>query len=96
MKTIDDIEKLLKVGADKVCINTAAVENLDFVKPIDKYGSQCIVISIDYKMSQSKDREVHINSGTKPTGISLEEHIKNVNKLNPGEIQLLQLIMTAK
>lgn len=92
VKTIDDIEKLLKVGADKVCINTAAVENLDFVKSaIDKYGSQCIVISIDYKMSQSKDREVHINSGTKPTGISLEEHVKNVNKLNPGEILITSI-----
>jgi imidazole glycerol phosphate synthase subunit HisF len=53
IKSLQDIEQLLKVGADKVCINSTAVKDLDFVKKaVDKYGAQCIVISIDYKINK--------------------------------------------
>jgi cyclase len=66
VKNITDIENLLKVGADKICINSAAVENPEFVmNAINKYGSQCIVISIDYKINNNNQKEVFINSGKK-------------------------------
>ena len=87
IKNLDDIENLLKVGADKVCINSAAVNDLEFVeKAINKYGSQCVIISIDYKINEKKQKEVFINSGNKSTKILLEDHFKLINKLHPGEI----------
>ena len=51
VRKIEDIKKLLRSGADKVSINTAAVENPDFVKEAaDKFGSQCIVVAVDAKL----------------------------------------------
>ena len=92
VKNLKDIEDLLKVGADKVCINTASVENPDFVKSaIKKYGSQCIVIGVDYKVNIKNQKEVFINSGTKKTNILLEDHIKNISQLNPCEIILTSI-----
>ena len=57
VRSIDDIKRLLRSGADKVSINTSAVENPDFVKEAaDKFGSQCIVVAVDAKASsQSED-----------------------------------------
>jgi cyclase len=92
VKNITDIENLLKVGADKICINSAAVENPEFVmNAINKYGSQCIVISIDYKINNNNQKEVFINSGKKKTGILLEEHLKKMSDLNPCEIILTSI-----
>ena len=87
-----DIEKLLKVGADKICINSAAVENPEFVmNAINKYGSQCIVISIDYKINDNSQKEVFINSGKKKTGVLLDEHVKKMSSLNLCEIILTSI-----
>jgi imidazole glycerol-phosphate synthase subunit HisF len=92
VKSLQDIEQLLKVGADKVCINSTAVNDLDFVKKaVDKYGSQCIVISIDYKINKDKMTEVFTSSGNKATNLSLEEHIKNLDEVSPGEIILTSI-----
>jgi len=92
VKSLQDIEQLLKVGTDKVCINSTAVNDLDFVKKaVDKYGSQCIVISIDYKINKDKMTEVFTSSGNKATNLSLEEHIKNLDEVSPGEIILTSI-----
>jgi cyclase len=92
VKSLEDIGQLLKVGADKVCINSAAVHDLDFVKKaVDKYGSQCIVISVDYKINKDKMAEVFTLSGKKNTSLSLEEHIKNLDEVTPGEIILTSI-----
>ena len=92
IKSLQDIEQLLKVGADKVCINSTAVKDLDFVKKaVDKYGAQCIVISIDYKINKDKMTEVFTSSGNKATNLSLEEHIKNLDEVSPGEIILTSI-----
>ena len=92
VKSLQDIEQLLKVGADKVCINSTAVNDLDFVKKaVDKYGSQCIVISVDYKINKDKMTEVFTSSGNKSTNLSLEEHIENLDEVNPGEIILTSI-----
>lgn len=92
VKSLEDIEQLLKVGADKICINSAAVQDLDFVKKaVIKYGSQCIVISVDYKINKTKMAEVFTLSGNKSTNVSLEEHIKTLDEVNPGEIILTSI-----
>lgn len=92
VKSLLDIEELLKVGADKVCINSSAVNDLDFVKKaVEKYGSQCIVISIDYRINKDKMTEVFTSSGNKETNLSLEKHIKNLNEVGPGEIILTSI-----
>lgn len=87
IKSLQDIENLLKVGADKVCINSSAVKDLNFIEnAISKYGSQCIVISIDYKINDKNKKEIYINSGNTSTGILLENFIEKINKIEPGEI----------
>ena len=92
IKSLEDIENLLKVGADKVCINTSGFKNFDFLKKaIIKYGSQCIVVSIDYKLNKENKKEVYINSGNTPTGNILEEYIDKINKIEPGEIILTSI-----
>ena len=64
VKTLFDIEKLLNSGADKVCINTQAFLDQNFIKEaVKKFGSQCISISVDYKINNNKQKYVYINSG---------------------------------
>ncbi len=92
IKTLEHISTLLKVGADKVCINSSSITDIEFVnRAISKYGSQCIVVSIDYKINDQKQREIFINSGNKSTGILLEDHIEKISKLEPGEIILTSI-----
>ena len=92
IKSLHDIEDLLKVGADKVCINSNAIKDLNFVeKAISKYGGQCIVVSIDYKLNKNKQKEIYINSGNTPTGILLETFIEKTNKIGPGEILITSI-----
>lgn len=70
VRCLDDIRKLLLSGADKVAINTAAVKNPDFVKEAsNKFGSQCIVVSIDARRSENYDFEIYTHGGRQPAGI---------------------------
>ena len=92
IKSLNDIDNLLRVGADKVCINTSAIKNINFVEEaVHKYGSQCIVVSIDYKINKENKKEIFINSGKTPTGIILEDFIEKINKVDPGEILLTSI-----
>ena len=92
IKSLDDIENLLKVGADKVCINSRAVTDIRFVEEaINKYGSQCIVISLDYKKNDEDQKEIYINSGKTPTGLILENIVEKLNKIEPGEILITSI-----
>ena len=92
INSLQDIEELLKVGADKVCINSHAIKNLNFIEQaVNKYGSQCIVISIDYKINKNKEKEIYINSGNTPTGILLENFIEKINRIQPGEILITSI-----
>ena len=89
---MEDIDNLLRVGADKVCINTNAVKDINFVtKAVNKYGSQCIVVSIDYKTNKDNQKEIFVNSGKTPTGIILQNFIEKINKVDPGEILLTSI-----
>ena len=87
VKTLFDIEKLLNSGADKVCINTQAFLDKNFIKDaVKKFGSQCISISVDYRKHKNKQKYIYINSGEKFTNKRLFDWIKEINELNVGEI----------
>ena len=92
VRTLDDIKKLLRAGADKVSINTAAFENPEFInKAAMQYGKQCIIISIDYKKNSKGENEVFTNSGTKSTGINPLSWAKKAVKRGAGEILLTNI-----
>jgi cyclase len=96
VRTVEDIRVLLKSGADKVSINTAAVSNRKFVREAaDKFGDQCIVVAIDAKkVSQpgEADRwEIFTHGGRKPTGIDAVEYACEVTALGAGEILLTSM-----
>jgi cyclase len=70
IRTIEDIRRLLLSGADKVSINTAAVRDHDFVaRAADKFGDQCIVVSVDAKKTGPGKWEIFTHGGRTPTGI---------------------------
>ncbi len=91
VRKVEDIRKLLNHGADKVCINSAAVKNPQIVKEAaKKFGSQCIVVAVDAK--KNKDfYEVYINGGRVPTGIDAVSWIKKMQELGAGEILLTSM-----
>ena len=94
VRSIDDIKRLLRSGADKVSINTSAVENPDFVKEAsDKFGSQCIVVAVDAKASsQSEDFwEVVTYGGRNRTGMDVLSWTQQVADYGAGEILLTSM-----
>jgi cyclase len=96
VRTVDDIRKLLTCGADKVSINTAAVDRRAFVKEAaEKFGDQCIVVAIDAKKVSKpgeKDRwETFTIGGRKPTGIDAVAYAEEVVALGAGEILLTSM-----
>jgi cyclase len=92
IRNIEDVRHLLQVGADKVVVNTAAVEIPELVSQIaGKFGSQCVVISIDAKQSASGDHEVYTHSGSLPTGIHPVDLAKKAERLGAGEILITSI-----
>ena len=94
VRKIEDIKKLLRSGADKVSINTSAVENPGFVKEAaDKFGSQCIVVAVDAKAKTDKDNtwEVVTYGGRNRTGIDVLEWTEQVAEYGAGEILLTSM-----
>jgi cyclase len=96
VRTVDDIRTLLKSGADKVSINSAAVSRREFVKEAaEKFGDQCIVVAIDakrVKRAGGSDRwEIFTHGGRKATGIDAVEYAQEVVSLGAGEILLTSM-----
>ncbi len=92
IRNIEDIRILLKSGADKISLNTAAVENPDLIKEgAQQFGNQCIVVAIDAKRKDDNSWEVYTYGGRKPTGIDAIEWAKKVEKLGAGEILLTSM-----
>jgi cyclase len=96
VRTSDDIRALLKSGADKVSINTAAVSRREFVKEAaEKFGDQCIVVAIDAKKVSKEsepDRwEIFTHGGRNPTGLDAIDYAKEVASLGAGEILLTSM-----
>jgi len=94
IRTVDDIRTMLNAGADKVAINTAAVNNPEFVRQAaQKFGSQCIVVAIDAKQvsDDPKRWEIFTHGGRKPTGIDAIEWAKRMVDNGAGEILLTSM-----
>ena len=96
VRTVDDINTLLRSGADKVSINSAAVVRREFVKEAaEKFGDQCIVVAIDakrVKRAGGSDRwEIFTHGGRNATGIDAIEYAQEVVSLGAGEILLTSM-----
>ena len=92
VRTLDDIRNLLLAGADKVSINSAAVANPQFVKQAaEKFGSQCIVVSIDGKQTAPGKFEIFTHGGRKETGIDAVAFARQVTALGAGELMLTSM-----
>jgi cyclase len=96
VRTVDDIRRLLSCGADKVSINTAAVNRRSFVKEAaEKFGDQCIVVAIDAKKVSKPgepDRwEIFTHGGRNPTGLDAVAYAREVVGLGAGEILLTSM-----
>jgi cyclase len=94
IRNVEDIKNLLNSGADKVSLNTAAVENPSLVQiGAEKFGRQCMVVAIDVKKQniQPEKWEVFTYGGRKATGIDVFEWIKKVEQLGAGEILLTSM-----
>jgi imidazole glycerol-phosphate synthase subunit HisF len=86
IRSVEDINKLLHCGADKVSINTAAVQNSEvIIESSKKFGSQCIVVAIDAKKNKDK-WEVFTHGGRNKTGIDAIEFAKKMEDSGAGEL----------
>ena len=89
IKTVDDIREALRAGADKVSVNSQAVQNPQLIKDgADVFGSQCICVGIDAKKIADNKWTVYINGGRKDMGIDLIDWVHTIEKLGAGEICL--------
>ncbi|HXF91382.1 MAG TPA: imidazole glycerol phosphate synthase subunit HisF [Nitrospiraceae bacterium] len=99
VKTLEDIRALLKAGADKVSINTAAVENPEFVRQAaERFGTQCIVVAIDAKRCRNSEPsgasgewEVYTHGGRNSTGLSVIDWARRMESYGAGEILLTSM-----
>ena len=87
VRTVEDIRRLLLAGADKVSINTAAVKDPDFVsRGADKFGDQCIVVSVDARNVAPGRWEIFTHGGRNPTGLDAVEFAVNSVARGAGEL----------
>lgn len=93
IKNIEDIDDILRSGAEKVAMNTSITKNPDLIKKASrKFGSQCIVVSIEAKKTESS-WEVMVENGREKTGIDVIEWVETISKLGAGEILLTSIDM---
>ncbi len=94
VKSVDDFNKLLRSGADKIIINTSAIENPSLISDAKNFfGSQCVIVSIDVKKNGSGIQEVFSHNGVVNTNKNVFEWIKTVEQLGAGEIFLTSIDM---
>jgi cyclase len=87
IKSVEDAREILKCGAEKIAINTAATKNPDLIKQISKrFGSQSIVVSIEAKKINDNKWEVYTENGRERTGIDVLEWAQKIDDYNAGEI----------
>jgi cyclase len=93
LRNLDDIHQMLNSGADKVSLNTSAVLDPDLVqKASSHFGNQCIVVAIDARRIQGKEKwEVYTHGGREATGIDAIEWARNIVSLGAGEILLTSM-----
>ena len=91
VRKVEDVRRLLNAGADKVSINTSAVQNPELVREAaDRYGSQCIVVAIDAKRAKN-GWQVFTHGGRNATGLDVIEWAKKMQALGAGEILLTSM-----
>jgi imidazole glycerol-phosphate synthase subunit HisF len=89
IKSVEDVRTVLRSGADKVVINTHAINNPQLISEIaDIFGSQCVIVSIDCKKEESGNYQVYSASGKLPSGLAPEDWAKTAEELGAGEILL--------
>lgn len=93
IRTLEDIRRMLNAGADKVSINTAAVQRPEFVaEAARRFGSQCIVVAIDAKQVDGQPRwEVYTHGGRQATGLDAVEWARKMAALGAGELLLTSM-----
>src|SRR5471030_3232603 len=92
VRAVEDIRRLLLAGADKVSINTAAVQRPDFVREAaEKFGCQCIVVAIDAKRTGADRWEVFTHGGRRETGLEAAAWARRMTALGAGEILLTSM-----
>jgi cyclase len=94
IRTLSDISKALKSGADKVAINTQGVRTPEFVtEAASVFGSQCIVASVEAKKISDQRWEVYVDNGRETTGVDVVEWVDRLEHLGAGEIMLTSIDM---
>ncbi|MCP1728282.1 cyclase [Natronospira proteinivora] len=96
IRTPEDVRRMLRAGADKVAINTAAVNNPELVRQAaERFGSQCIVVAVDAKRVSTEGQmprwEIFTHGGRKPTGLDAVEWAKRMASLGAGELLLTSM-----
>lgn len=92
IRTLDDFRELLRAGADKISVNSAAVARPELItEAAERFGSQCVVLAVDARSRGDGTWEVVVAGGRKPTGIDLLEWVKRGEILGAGEILLTSM-----
>ncbi len=92
IRSVDDFNALLRAGADKVSVNSAAVYRPELISEAAyKFGSQCVVAAIDAKRKAEGGWEVYVNGGRTPVGLDVVEWAMKCEKLGAGEILLTSM-----
>ena len=92
IRTLEDFRRLLRAGADKISVNSAAVARPELIaEAAERFGSQCVVLAVDGRARGDGTWEVVVAGGRKPTGIDLIEWVKRGEALGAGEILLTSM-----
>ena len=92
IRSVDDVSTLLRAGADKVAINTAAVQRPALISEVaQKFGSQCMVLSVEAKCHGKDDWEIYTDCGRERSGLNVIEWVKRGIELGAGEIMLTSI-----
>ena len=92
IRSIEDFKKLLRAGADKVSVNSAAVRNPQLIRDAAvKFGSQCVVAAIDARLTEDGSYHVVVNGGRIDTGLDAVQWARQVQELGAGEILLTSM-----
>ena len=92
IRTLEDFQRLLRAGADKISVNSAAVARPELLaEAAERFGSQCVVLAVDARSRGNGTWEVVVAGGRKPTGMDLIEWVKRGEALGAGEILLTSM-----
>ena len=92
IRTPEDMKRMLKAGADKTSVNTAAVKNPDLIRQgAEIFGRQCVVLAVDARKTGEARWEVYVNGGRTPTSIDVIDWVKRGTELGAGEILLTSM-----